>query len=197
MTFDRVTTGPIELRYTLTADDLADGLIARRRDLRRRGFVMVAAAPPVGLVIASIFAEFWRVPADKVGSLVVSLLLLLLGAEAVVLLLYGPYARFVYPRLLGSIYRWQARLVLRGNPWLGEPILATVTDAGVHAGNVTGEGTSYWSQFPLYTETNRSFVLLASARFSASPFVLPKRALGGDDAAALRALLDAHCTRRT
>jgi uncharacterized membrane protein YeaQ/YmgE (transglycosylase-associated protein family) len=196
MTFDQVTTGPIELRYTLTADDLADGFIARRSGQRRRGFVMAAAAPLIGLVIGAVLAEVWKVRADKAGSLAVTLVVLLLGAEALVLLLYWLYARLLYPRLLGSIYRWQGRLILRGNPWLAEPIRATVTDAGVHAGNVTGEGTSYWSQFPLYTETDVSFVLLASKRFSASPFVLPKRGLAGEDAERLRALLGAHCTRR-
>lgn len=196
MTSDQITTGPVELGYTLTPDDLVDGFTARRRRLSRRWPVTMALAPPVGLAIASVVAQVWTLPADKARTLAVAYLVLLLVAEAFVLPLYWLYARLCHPLLLRSIYRWQARLILRGNPWMAQPIRATVTDTGVRAGNATGEGTSYWSQYPLYDETDQSFVLLASKGLGASMFVLPKRGMGGEDAARLRALLDAHCSRR-
>lgn len=73
----------------------------------------------------------------------------------------------------------------------------TDTGIGVHTSNGAVESRWSWPQFPLYVETDLSFVLLASKRLGATAFVLPKRGLGAEDSAQLRALLDTHCHRRT
>ncbi|GAA4565087.1 hypothetical protein GCM10023176_12390 [Micromonospora coerulea] len=194
MTPEQVTTGPIELRYTLTADDLLDGVTAQRRGVRRPWMAaLVAVAPLVGLAIGFVRAEVWEVSADAAPAIAAVSVVLLLGSVGFGLLLYWLLLRLL-PR---SVYRWQVRLILRGNPWLSQPIRTTVTDTGIHASNAAGESRSSWSQYPLYAETDQSFVLLASKGIGAMALVLPKRGLGGEDAARLRTLLDTHCHRRS
>ncbi|MEV0153848.1 YcxB family protein [Micromonospora sp. NPDC050686] len=185
-----VTAGPIELRYTLTSDDLLDGIAAQLRGIRRRWLVALLTIPPlVGLAIGFVRAEVWELSAATVPILAVASLVLLLVTVGFSLLLSRVLLRWVY--------RWQARLILRGNPWLSQSIRAAVADTGVHVGNPAAESTSAWSQFPLYVETDRSFVLLASEKIGAVALVLPKRGLVGEDAAPLRALLDTHSNRRS
>lgn len=190
MTSERVTTGPVELRYTLTSDDLLDGVVAQLRGIRRRWLVALLAVPPlVGLAIGFVRSEGWELPTDAAPVIAVAFLVVLLVAVGVGLLVYRLLSRWVY--------RWQARLIMRGNPSLSQPIRTTVTDTGVHVSNAAGESRWSWPQYPLYVETDRSFVLLASKGLGAVVLVLPKRGLVGEDSARLRALLDTHCHRRT
>ncbi|MGI5524689.1 YcxB family protein [Micromonospora sp. CA-259024] len=190
MSSEQVTTGAIELRYTLTSDDLRDGVAAQQRGIWRRGLVALLTVPPLlGLAEGFVRLEVWELPADAVSIIVVASLLL-------ALVIVG-FSVLLYRLLLLLVYRWQARLILRGNPWLSQPIQTTVTDTGVHVSNATGESRSSWSQYPLYHESDQSFVLLASRGLGAMALVLPKRGLVGEDAARLRAVLDTHCHRRS
>ena len=91
------------------------------------------------------------------------------------------------------IYRWQVRLIMRGNPWLSEPIRATVDDTGLRLTSASRSETAAWSHYLRYVETERSFVLRASERLGAAVLVLPKRGLVTGDPAPLRALLETHC----
>lgn len=193
MASEQVAAGPVELRYVLTEDDLLDGITAQRRGVGRRWVVAVLAiAPLVGLAIGLVRAEVWEMSANAALIIAVVSLVLLLVGVGVSLVLYWLLHRF----LSRLVYRWQARLILRGNPWLSQPVCTTVTDSGVRAGNATGESRWFWSSFPLYAETDRSFVLLASKGLGAMALVLPKRGLGEEDATRLRALLDTHSHRR-
>jgi hypothetical protein len=190
MTAGQITTGPIELRYTLTPDDLLDGVTAQRHGVRRRWpVVLMVVAALVGIAIGFVRAEAWDVSADTAKIMVVVTLILLVGGVG--------FGLLVYRLLLRWVYRWQVRLLLRGNPSLSQPIRTTLTDSGIHASNATEETRSSWGQYPLYTETERSFVLLASKGLGAMLLVLPKRGLGGADPARLRALLDTHSQRST
>ena len=189
MTSEQVTTGPIELRYTVTSDDLLDGVTAQLR-IRRRWLVALLAIPPlVGLAIGFVRSEGWELSADSALIIVIFSLVVVLLAAGLSLPLYRSVLRLAC--------RWQVRLIMRGNPWLSEPVRTTVTDTGVQASNAAGESRSSWSQYPLYVETDRSFVLLASKGLGAVALVLPKRGLVGEDSARLRTLLDTHCHRRT
>jgi len=192
---ERVVGGGVQLSFALSADDLLDGVIAQSRAGRRRRWVfpaLVVFAPLVGLAIGFVSAHAWEVSADAVPKLVMVSLGLLVGGMGFGLLLY-----LLCVRLLPvALYRWQARLIMRGNPWMSRPVRGTVTDAGVHLVNSAAESTSTWSQFPLYAETEQSFVLQASKRRGAAVLVVPKRGLVDADAAVLRTLLDAHCERR-
>jgi YcxB-like protein len=94
------------------------------------------------------------------------------------------------------MYRWQVRLLMRGNPWLSEPIRAIVDDTGLRLTSASRSETAAWSQYLRYVETDRSFVLRASERLGAAVLVLPKRGLVTGDPAPLRALLETHCQRR-
>ena len=190
MTSERVTTSPIELRYTLNSDDLVDGIAAQLRGIWRRGLVLLLTVPPLlGLAIGFVRSEVWELPAGAVAIIVAACLVL-----AFVIVGFG---LLLYRLLLRWIYRWQARLILRGNPWLSQPIQTTVTDTGIHASNATGESRWSWSHYQLYIETDRSFVLLASQGLGAMALVLPKRGLVGEDAARLRALLDVNSHRHS
>lgn len=179
------TAYPIELRYTLTSDDLFDGIVAQQRSVRPRWLIaLVTVAVLAGLAEGLISSAVWELPAWAVATVVVvSLVLALVGAGSSLLLIRA---------LTAGIYRWQARLIGRGNPWLFHPIRAMVTEAGIQVSNATGESRSGWVQYPLYAETDRSFVLLASERRGAVALVLPKRGLVGSDPAPLRALLATH-----
>jgi hypothetical protein len=86
---------------------------------------------------------------------------------------------------------------MRGNPALSQPIQATVTDAGVNVSNGQSMTNWGWPQYPVHTETDQSFVLLASDRRGGAVLVLPKRGLAAADLASLRALLSAHSRRLT
>lgn len=190
MASEQVTTGPVELRYTLTTDDLLDGVVAQLRGIRRRWLAGLLMVPPLlGVAIGLGRSEVWELPAKGILIVAAACLVLILVVAALSLLLHR--------LLLRGVYRWQVRLIMRGNPWLSQPVRTTVTDLGVHVSNPTGESRSSWSQYPLYVETDRSFVLLASRGLGAMALVLPKQGLAGEDAARLRALLDARSHRRT
>lgn len=180
MTAEQVTTEPIEVRYTPTQDDLAEGFAARRRGWR---VVVLAVTVLLALAVGFLRSGAWDLPTDSAAVVVAVLLAVGLGLLA---------NRF----LLRGIHRWRARLVLRGNPRLSQPVRAGVSDLGVSADNATGASMSSWSLYPLYVERKRSFVLLASAGLTAMPLVLPKRALPEDDIARLRTVLDLHSQRR-
>ena len=192
---ERVVSGGIELGFTLSADDLLDGVIAQNRARRRRRWALpalVVFAPLVGLAIGFVSAHAWDVSPAAVPKLVIVSLGLLVGGMGFGLLLYWLCVRL----LPTALYRWQANLIMRGNPWMSHPVHGTVTDTGVHLVNDAAESTSTWSQFPLYAETQQSFVLQASKRRGAAVLVVPKRGLINADAAVLRTLLDSHCQRR-
>jgi len=185
MTSDQVTMDPIELCYTLTQDDLVDGIAAQQRGLWRGWRVALLVVPALlGLAIGFVRSEAWDMPADAVPIIVAATLAIVLLAAGAGLL--------IHRLLLRRIHLWQARLILRGNPGLSQPIRTTASDMGISADHATGASISSWSLYPLYVETAHSFVLLASKRLGAMALVLPKRALLDDDSARLRAMLDTY-----
>jgi hypothetical protein len=187
MSSEHVTTDPIELQYTLTSDDLSDGVSALDRHALRPWLIPVLSLAAVAVV--SVSNRLWEL---SVGAIVAVLAISL----AAVLVVSG--ISQVLVRLLGALIdRWQVRLILRANPWLSQPIRASVTDAGLHLSNATEDSTIGWRQYPLFVETDRSFVMLASEKRSAALLVLPKRGLVGAAPEQLRALLATHSRKRT
>ncbi|MER5338437.1 YcxB family protein [Micromonospora sp. NPDC002717] len=185
----RATIRPIQLAYTLTDDDLRDSIAAQQHRLWGRWLVPVLAVAALGAAIMGfISAEIWELSAGAAAiALAIALAVTAVIAGVAILLL----------RLLtAAIYRWQARLLVRGNPWLSQPVHATATDAGIHLRTSTGDATTAWSHYPYYIETNRSFVLLASKGIGAMSVVLPKRGLVEADPSQLRAVLATHAHER-
>ncbi|MEV4619057.1 YcxB family protein [Asanoa sp. NPDC049573] len=179
---------PIELRYSLTPHDLVDGLGVQRHGVRRRWRIALLALPAlVGLAIGLVRSNVWDRPADSAAAVVIACLVLVVLAVGFGLLTHRVFAR--------RMRLWQARLIMRGNPAFSQPVRTTVSGVGISAENATGASRSSWSQYPLYVETDRSFVLLASKGFGAMALVLPKRAVVDGDATRLRAMLDAHSHR--
>jgi hypothetical protein len=188
MSSEQVTVGPVELSYTLTEEDWLDGFVAHRRRVRRPWLVPVLiVAALAGLLRGRVSSGGFR--AMSVADVAALATAALVGI-GIGLLLF---------RLLVAarwIYRWQVRLLVRGNPWLSEPIRATVDDTGLRLTSASRSETAAWSQHLRYVETDRSFVLRASERLGAAVLVLPKRGLVTGDPAPLRALLETHCHRR-
>jgi hypothetical protein len=185
MMSEHVTMDPIELCYTLTQDDLVDGIAAQQRGMWRGWRIVLLVVPGLlGLAIGLVRSEAWSLPADSVPMIAAASLVIVLLAAGAGLLIHRLFVR--------RIHLWQARLLLRGNPGLSQPIRTTASDVGICADHATGASISSWSLYPLYVETAQSFVLLASKRISAMALVLPKRALVGDDTARLRAMLDTY-----
>ena len=188
MSSEQVAIDPVELSYTLTQDDWLDGFIAHRRHVRRPWLVpLLIAAAIVGILPGLIASHDSR--AMSVGE-IAALALVVPVAIVIGLLLF---------RLLVTarwMYRWQVRLMMRGNPWLSEPIRATVDDTGLRLTSASRSESAAWSNYLRYVETDRSFVLRASERPGAAILVLPKRGLVTGEPAPLRALLEAHCHRR-
>ncbi|GAA3731554.1 hypothetical protein GCM10022225_11790 [Plantactinospora mayteni] len=192
MTSENVATGGSTLHYTLTTDDLLDGLAAQSRNFHTPWYLrwpttLVAPLAVATVVVESVLAgEFSTVVALAVGALLVVLMPVVMGVDFLL-------RRFLRnPRLIYRLHLW---LLVRANPALTQPMTATVSEAGVRVWNVSGEMSSGWSMHPLHVETGRSFVLLASRRRGAAMLVLPKRGLDGADPAPLRALLAAHSGR--
>ncbi|MGW5667463.1 YcxB family protein [Micromonospora sp. NPDC003776] len=187
MSPEQVTVGPVELSYTLTEEDWLDGFIAHRRRVRRPWLV------PVLIVAALTGILIGRVAAGRSREMSAADVV----AVATVLLVGIGLGLLLFPLLVGArwIYRWQVRMIMRGNPWLTEPIRATVDDAGLRLRSASRSESAAWSQYPRYVETERSFVLRASERLAAAVLVLPKRGLLTGDPAGLRALLETHCHR--
>ncbi|WP_262282238.1 YcxB family protein [Micromonospora sp. MA102] len=185
MSSEQVTVGPVELGYTLAEDDLLDGFVAHRRRVRRPWLVPVLiGAALVGLLLGRVLAGgSWAMSAVDAAALA---MVVLVGIGLGLLL----FRLLVAARWM---YRWQVRLLMRGNPWLSEPIRATVDDTGLRLRSASRSETAAWSQYLRYVETDRSFVLRASERLGAVVLVLPKRGLVAGDPARLRALLDTHC----
>jgi hypothetical protein len=185
MSPEQVVVGPVELSYTLTQDDWLDGFVAHRRHLRRPWLVpLVIVAAVVGLLPRLVLSDDSRaMSAGDVAALAVSALV----AIGIGLLLFRILIRVRW------MYRWPVRLIIRGNPWLSEPIRATVDDTGLRLTSASRSETAAWSNYLRYVETDRSFVLRASERLGAAILVLPKRGLATGDPAPLRALLETHC----
>ncbi|MEU0155894.1 YcxB family protein [Micromonospora fulviviridis] len=185
MSSEQVTVGPIELDYTLTEDDWLDGFVAHRRRVRRPWLVPVLiVAALVGLLPGLVSSD------DLSAADVAALAAVAVSAIGIGLLLF----RFVVAARW--VYRWQVRLLMRGNPWLSEPIRATVDDTGLRLTSANRSETATWSHYLRFVETDRSFVLRASERLGAAVLVLPKRGLVTGDPAPLRALLETHCHPR-
>jgi hypothetical protein len=188
MSAEQVTVGPLELGYALTEADWVDGFIAHRRRLRRPWLLpLLIVAALVGILVGHVRSG--RSSAMSVTEVVV------LVAVAVTSVGFG-LLLFRFLVRARWIYRWQARLIMRGNPWMSEPIRAVVDDAGLRLTSASRTETAAWSQYPRYVETDQSFVLRASDRRGAAILVLPKRGVDTGDPAPLRALLEAHCDRR-
>ncbi len=185
MSPEQVATDPVELRYSLTSEDLADAVVVQQRRVRRS---WLAALMAVAVLAGLVKGEVWELSAGAI--VVVVVIALAVGSLAVVVV--PILLRFV-SRWIG---RWQVRLIARGNPWLAHPIHAQVTVAGLHLSNAAADSTYAWSHFPVYVETDRSFVLLASERLGAVALVLPKRGVVGAGPERLRALLAAHSRPR-
>ncbi|SCE69848.1 hypothetical protein GA0074695_0401 [Micromonospora viridifaciens] len=187
MSSEQVSVGPVELSYTLTEDDWLDGFVAHRRRVRRPWLVPVLiAAVLVGLILGYVISDGARAMS---AAVVAALAMVALVGIGLGLLLF---------RLLVAarwIYRLQVRMIMRGNPWLSEPIRAAVDDTGLRLTSTSRSETAAWSQYLRYVETERSFVLRASERLGAAVLVLPKRGLVTGDPATLRALLETHCHR--
>ncbi|HEY0697696.1 MAG TPA: YcxB family protein [Micromonospora sp.] len=189
MPAEHVAAAPVELHYTPTLEDMADAVAAQQGPIGRSWRVPVlSVAALAALLHAAVTFDLRATSPAAIALYAVELLLPPLLTVGLCLLLF---------RLLGRWqYRWQARLVLRGNPWMSQPMRTIVTDQGIRLNNATGTSTHAWSQYPLYVETERSFVLLASKGLGAMFFVLPKRGLVNADPAPLRALLAAHSRQR-
>jgi hypothetical protein len=188
MSSEQITVGPVELSYTLTEEDWLDGFVAHRRRVRRPWLVPVLiVAALVGLLLGRVF--FGGSRAMSAGDV---------AALATVALVDIGLGLLLFRLLVGTrwIYRWQVRLIMRGNPWLSEPIRATVDDTGLRLTSASRSETAAWSHYLRYVETDRSFVLRASERLGAAVLVLPKRGLVTGDPAPLRALLETRCHRR-
>jgi hypothetical protein len=188
MSSEQITVGPVELNYTLTEDDWLDGFVAHRRHLRRPWLVPVLiGAALVGLLPGLVSSDGSRAMSatDVAAPATVALVAIGLGLLLFRLLIAARW-----------IYRWQVRLIMRGNPWLSEPIRAIVDDTGLRLNSASRSETAAWSQYLRYVETERTFVLRASERLGAAVLVLPKRGLVTGDPARLRALLETHCHRR-
>ncbi|MGR6317606.1 YcxB family protein [Micromonospora soli] len=184
------TAQPVRIAFTLTADDLLDGLTEAHRVVRRPWYLRRPFLYALGLVIGVGLASADDPPSfggswARLVGLVVGLVVAL-GVAHLLLRLMNP-AKLTH--------RWSARQLVRGNPMLAQPLTATVTDDGIQVASAAAESAVRWSQYPFHGETPKSFVLLASDRMGASALVLPKRAMGESDVAGLRALLAAH-TRR-
>jgi hypothetical protein len=177
----------VELDYTLTEDDWIDSFIAHRRRLRRPWLVpLLIAAALVGLLLGRVRSGGAGPTSVADGAVLTTLTVVGVGLGLLL------FRRLVAARWL---HRWQARLLMRGNPWLSDPIRAVVDDTGLLLASASRAENSAWSQYPRYVETDRSFVLRASERAGAAVLVLPKRGLVDADPTTLHALLEAHCQR--
>jgi YcxB-like protein len=186
---ERATTRPIQLAYTLTHDDLRDSVAAQQHRLWGRWLVPVLVVAALGAaVMGFIFTEIWEL---SVGAAAIAAAITLVVTAVIV-----GIALLLLRLLTTAIYRWQARLLVRGNPWLSQPVHATATDTGIHLRSGTGDATTAWSHYPYYIETNQSFVLLASKGIGAMSVVLPKRGLVDADPSQLRAMLATHARER-
>lgn len=192
MSADAPAAQPVLLEYTLTPDDLVDGLTAAHRVVRRPWYLR-QLAPLVTVAVVLVVVAKTALAGDGTPTMWIALAV----AVAIVLLLTAGMSRLL--RRLADpaklTYRWSARQMIRGNPGLAQPLRVAVGAGGLHIVAAGGETTARWAQHPYHVETPRSFVLLASDRLGASVLVLPKRAMGETDAAGLRALLSAHTGR--
>ncbi|MET8361935.1 YcxB family protein [Micromonospora sp. NPDC005171] len=182
-------TDPIRLDYALTPDDLRDGVAAQQRRGWVRWLVPILAVAVLAAVVEGLVsAEVWEFPTDAAAIVV--------GLGLVLAAIIGGIAVLLARLALAATYRWQAHLLVRGNPWLSQPIQAMVTDTGIHLRSAAVDATIAWSHHPFYIETDRSFVLLASKGLAATSVVLPKRGLVEAGLSQLRAMLATHVRER-
>lgn len=179
----------IRLGYALTHEDLRDGIAAQQR----RGWVRWLVPILVIAVLAGIVVGLFSAETEELSARAAAIAL---GVILVLAAIIGGLAVLLVRLALAAMYHWQARLLLRGNPWLSQPVQATVTAAGIHLRSATEEATVSWAHHPFYLETDRSFVLLASKGLGATLVVLPKRGLVAADPAQLRAMLATHARER-
>jgi hypothetical protein len=192
MSSENVSTGQVELHYTLTSDDLLDGFAAQHRGIRRPWYVKWLSTLLTVGVLAVVFVSSAVSGDMSAGSTVAVAIVFAVVAFVAVGLSVLLRRLLGVPRL---IYRLPVRQMMRGNPGLSQPMRVTVTETGVRLTSAAGQSTTGWAQYPLHVETDQSFVLLASARRGAAVLVLPKRGLAGSDPAPLRALIASHSRR--
>ena len=180
---------PIRLGYALTLDDLRDGVAAQQRRGWVRWLVPILAVAVLAAVVRGLVsAEVWELSAGSAAIVV--------GVVLVLAAIIGALGVLLVRLVLAAMYRWQAHLLVRGNPWLSQPVQATVTDTGIHLRSATEDATIAWSRHPFYIETDRSFVLLSSKGLGAMSVVLPKRGLVEAGPSQLRAMLATHLRER-
>lgn len=183
------TEGAVELRYTLTAEDVLDGLTARHRSVRRPWYLRHSRLLVILAVVSIVYLSAARSGGLSRAGLLVFLVLILLTALVIVA------TRLAMRVPARMIQRASVRRMVRDNPAFCQPMVSTVSPAGLHVISGSGESTVRWTQYPLHVETERAFVLFASERPGGAMHVLPKRGLVEADPASLRALLASHSRR--
>jgi hypothetical protein len=147
-------------------------------------------------VVAAVGASIKGLLSAEVGELSAGAAAIAVAIGVALVAVIVGVALLLLRLLSAAIYRWQTGLLVRGNPWLSQPVHATATDTGIRFRSGTADAVTAWSHYPYYFETNRSFVLLASKGVGAAFVVLPKRGLVEADPSQLRALLATHARER-
>jgi hypothetical protein len=183
---EKTSDAGIELHYTLSREDLVDGLAVQQRVARRAWWQRPG---PLRLLVAGgmlIFVVILGLSKGMSGAQFVAFILITLFAVGIGLAV----ARPLDPNRLTR--RLAVRQIMGGNPVFADPITCVVSPSGVRASTASGASTLNWSHFPYHAETDSAFALLASDRLGAAVQVLPKRGLDEAAIASLRALIASH-----
>ncbi|MCZ4121358.1 YcxB family protein [Streptomyces sp. H39-S7] len=165
---------PVVLDFTLTADDFAGALRARRRKTLQGRFLQAFVL--LGAGACALVLVLWAAGRDAVPWP----LLWILGVPAAVV--------FWQPLLIG-------RTLAKGARRNGE-VRTTVDGSGLLVATETSSSTVSWQRFGRYVETDTAFILLSPDRNGTCLNILPKRAATAPaDLDRLRALLDGHVPR--
>ncbi|MFI9105927.1 YcxB family protein [Streptomyces fildesensis] len=165
---------PVLLGFTLTADDFAGALKARRgKTTQGRLLRLIAVA---GSVLCVLLLILW---ATGRGAFPWQMLLTAGITVAVVA---------AQPGLTG-------RALAKGTQRNGE-VRTTVDESGLLVATRTSSSTVSWQTFGRYVETDSAFILLSPDKNGTCLNILPKRAAAAPaDIDRLRALLDGHLPR--
>lgn len=179
MQSDDLTRNAVELRYSLTGEDLLEGFAAQHRTTKRPWHLRWPFAALLLAIGALIYV------AVVGGLLPVVALVALVVPVAFAVLLAMPHR--LYRRAVGQL--------MRANPMVSQPMTVTLSPAGIRTTGGIGETAVGWAHYPYHAETERVFALFASDRLGGAVLVLPKRGLPTADPEPLRALLES-CSRR-